>query len=102
MSLYSESSLKKKLKKLTKLYDMSKPRDVFTLTMQEMEVAEITAIIQKVVENEGVKKKTTVMSLLKSIAKNQEIDLDMRWVSAYIDDMAVATKCKYAINKDAK
>lgn len=99
MILYSEASLKRKTKKLAKLYDMSKPRDVLTLTMQEMEVNEALAIIQNL-KGQGSKKKQSVMTLLKNVASAQNIEVDFRWVSAYIDDMAVATKCKYAINKD--
>ena len=97
MSLYSKTSLKRKIDKLSKLYDMTKPRDVFTLTMQEMEVAEATAISKEV--NDGAVKKQTVLSLIESICDVQKVNLDLEWVASYIDDMSVATKCKYAINK---
>tara|TARA_R100001244_G_scaffold25113_2_gene25358 strand:+ start:21841 stop:22149 length:309 start_codon:yes stop_codon:yes gene_type:complete len=100
MILYNDIKFGVKTKKLSRLYDMTKPRDVFTVVMQEMEVAEVLAMSKEMKKNKGAIKKHTVVTLLQEVCKSQEVEIDFEWITSYIDDMSVATKCKYAINKE--
>ena len=89
----------KKIEKLTRFYDLSKPRDLFTVVMQEMELAEIRA--RRIGKN-GKDKKEYLMDLVSRIAEAQDI-IEFNLcdaASAYIDDMCRASNNEFVINKE--
>lgn len=94
--LYSQAEIAKKSARLASMYDFRLWRDVFTVTMQEMEVADIRAQVKP--EHKSTKR-ASVLALIVAAGKTQGVDIDLEAVGSYIDDMATATKGKYAINK---
>lgn len=99
--LCSPEAFEKKVEKLSRYYDLSDPRDLFTVTMQEMEIAE-SQVASRFKDKDGKDKKEQLMALIDSIAESQkvkEINI-LAAVSAYIDDMCRASKLDYAINRE--
>lgn len=94
--LYTEAEIIKKAKKIASMYDFRKWRDTFTVTMQEMEIADIRAQVKP---DQKHTKRECVLALIVASGKIQGIDVDQDAVGSYIDDMAAASKGKYAINK---
>jgi len=101
--LCSPEAFEKKVEKLSRYYDLSNPRDLFTVTMQEMEIAELQ-VESRFKDKDGKDKKKQVMALIGRIAENQEVkEINiLEAVSAYVDDMCRASKLDYVINKEYK
>ena len=88
---------KKKIDKLSRLYNLSKARDLFTVTMQEMEIVEH----QEMCGNFDGDKKEAVMDVIAKIAELQNpqaISINEA-VTFYIDDMCRASNRDFVINR---
>ena len=101
--MLSPEAFKKKVEKLSRYYDLSNPRDLFTVTMQEMEATELQ-VASRFKDKDGKDKKEQIMALIGRIAENQEVkEINLlKAVSAYVDDMCRASKLDYVINKEYK
>lgn len=90
---YNQPELARKAQKLSEMYDFRSWRDVFTVTIQEMELAEIRA---KVSPSD---RSATVSKVVMGAAQKQGVALDPNLLAVYMDDIAAAAKGKFAINK---
>lgn len=88
---------KKKIDKLSRLYNLSKARDLFTVTMQEMEIVEH----QEMCGNFHGDKKKAVIDIIAKVAetqRSQTVDIGEA-AAAYIDDMCRASNMDFVINR---
>lgn len=85
-----------KAKKLSNIYNLNDPKDLFTLLPQEMEIAEVKAMCNNLT---GAEKKQMVLEVMDKIARNSSIELDLDLMGTFIDIIADASKGRYALNK---
>lgn len=95
--IYTNEFLKKKIKKICDLYDLTDPVDLFTMLPQEMELAEVRKMV-----NKDFDKKEAVMSVIMGVANKKQIDLPKEWAEVFIDTIDKASKGAFAINKEDK
>jgi len=96
--IHTPEKLAEKIAKLSQLYDLKKPEDLFMILPQEMESAEVRA---KAYDDEtGPAKKQAVMDILLGIAKQNSIRLNKKLLSVFIDVVIDASKGRYALNKE--
>ena len=85
-----------KITKLSELYDITNPKDLFTLIPQEMEVAEIKGMSY---DWDGDAKRQEVIEVIMAVAVKNNIDFTTETLSAFIDVINAASTGKYALNK---
>lgn len=88
-----------KARKLSLMYDISNFVDLLTLIPQEMEIAEAKGLAYNL---DGKDKKKLVVDTLLKIAKESSVELDSELLSVFIDTINLASKGKYALNKQVK
>jgi len=96
--IHTPEKLAEKIAKLSQLYDLKKPEDLFMILPQEMESAEVRAMAYDV--KGGPAKKQAVMDVLLGIAKQNSIRLNKKLLAAFIDIIIDASKGRYAFNKE--
>jgi len=96
--IYKPEKLAETVKKLSKLYDLCDPTDLFILLPQIMESAEVRAKAYDV--EGGPEKKKAVMDVILGIAKQNSIRIENDLLSVFIDVIADASKGRYALNKE--
>ena len=85
-----------KITKLSELYDITNPKDLFTLIPQEMEIAEIKGMSY---DWDGDTKRQEVINVITAVAVKNNIDFTIETLAAFIDVINAASKGKYALNK---
>jgi hypothetical protein len=96
--IYSPEKLAATVEKLSKLYDLKKPEDLFMILPQLMEQVEVRAMAYEV--KGGSAKKQAVMDVLLGIAKQNSIKLNKKLLSVFIDVIIDSSKGRYAFNKE--
>jgi len=97
--IYSKEFLKNKISRIHDLYDLSDPSDFFTFLPQEMELAEVRGMINKV---KGDEKKQAVMSVIMGLAKKNKVEVPKEWIEIFIDTIIKSSNGGFALNKEEK
>jgi hypothetical protein len=93
---YYMKSQTQKAQKLSTMYDISNPKDLFTLLPQEMEIAEVRGFCEDL---DGSTKRAMVLEIMLKIAAESDVEIDPELLGFFVDTIASASKGKYGLNK---